>query len=137
MTTIIPAAATLEGKKGLVLGIANDQSIAWGCARAFRAMGADLAVSYLNDKAKKFVEPLAQQLEAEIFEPVDVTGEGELKAIFDKIGEKWGKLDFALHSIAFAPKEDSARPRRRLLARGLPAGDGRLLPFLHPHGQVC
>lgn len=106
MTTIIPAAATLEGKKGLVLGIANDQSIAWGCARAFRAMGADLAVSYLNDKAKKFVEPLAQQLEAEIFEPVDVTGEGQLKAIFDKIGEKWGKLDFALHSIAFAPKED-------------------------------
>jgi len=106
MTTIIPAIATLEGKKGLVLGIANDQSIAWGCARAFRAMGADLAISYLNDKAKKHVEPLAQQVEAQIFEPVDVTGDGQLKAIFDKIGDTWGRLDFALHSIAFAPKDD-------------------------------
>ncbi|WP_448206239.1 enoyl-ACP reductase FabI [Azospirillum sp. sgz302134] len=106
MTTIIPAAATLEGKKGLVLGIANDQSIAWGCARAFRAMGADLAISYLNEKAKPHVEPLAKQLECEIFEPVDVTGEGQLKAMFEKIEQKWGKLDFALHSIAFAPKED-------------------------------
>jgi len=106
MTTMIPAAASLEGKKGLILGIANDQSIAWGCAKAFKALGADLAISYLNDKAKKHVEPLAQEVEAEIFEPVDVTGEGQLKAMFEKIEQKWGKLDFALHSIAFAPRED-------------------------------
>ncbi|MCW2247189.1 enoyl-[acyl-carrier protein] reductase I [Azospirillum fermentarium] len=106
MTTIIPAAASLHGKKGLILGIANDQSIAWGCAKAFKALGADLAISYLNEKAKPHVEPLAGEIGAEIFEPVDVTGEGELQAMFDKIGEKWGKLDFALHSIAFAPRED-------------------------------
>ena len=106
MTTIIPAAATLAGKKGLVLGIANDQSIAWGCARAFRALGAELAISHLNDKARKHVEPLARQVEAEIFEPVDVTAEGQLEAIFDTIGARWGRLDFALHSIAFAPRED-------------------------------
>jgi enoyl-[acyl-carrier protein] reductase I len=106
MSTMIPAAASLAGKKGLILGIANDQSIAWGCAKAFRALGADLAISYLNEKAKPYVEPLAREVEAEIFEPVDVTGEGQLKAMFEKIAQKWGKLDFALHSIAFAPRED-------------------------------
>ena len=67
-------AKLLEGKKGLIVGIANDQSIAWGCARAFRALGADLAVTYLNDKAKKFVEPLAKVLEAPIFMPLDEIG---------------------------------------------------------------
>lgn len=106
MSVIIPAAASLEGKKGLILGIANDQSIAWGCAKAFRALGADLAVSYLNEKAKPHVQPLADELGCEIFEPVDVRGEGELKAMFEKIDQKWGKLDFVLHSIAFAPRED-------------------------------
>ncbi|HEY0836653.1 MAG TPA: enoyl-ACP reductase FabI [Azospirillum sp.] len=106
MSTMIPAVASLKGKKGLILGIANDQSIAWGCAKAFRALGADLAISYLNEKSKTYVGPLAQQVEAEIFEPVDVTGEGQLKAMFEKIAQKWGKLDFALHSIAFAPRED-------------------------------
>ncbi len=106
MSTMIPSATSLAGKKGLILGIANDQSIAWGCAKAFRALGADLAISYLNEKAKPHVEPLAREVEAEIFEPVDVTGEGQLKAIFEKIEQKWGKLDFALHSIAFAPRDD-------------------------------
>ncbi|MDR3516928.1 MAG: enoyl-ACP reductase FabI [Azospirillaceae bacterium] len=97
---------SLVGKKGLILGIANDKSIAYGCAKAFRSLGADLAISYLNEKAKPYVQPLAEELEAEIFEPVDVRGEGELEAIFDKISAKWGRLDFALHSIAFAPKDD-------------------------------
>ena len=62
----------LKGRKGLIVGIANDQSIAWGCAKAFRALGADLAVTYLNEKAKKHVEPLARELEAPIFMPLDV-----------------------------------------------------------------
>jgi enoyl-[acyl-carrier protein] reductase I len=65
-------AKLLEGKKGLIVGIANDQSIAWGCAQAFRALGAEIAVTYLNDKAKKFVEPLARELEAPIMMPLDV-----------------------------------------------------------------
>ena len=72
MTIPFAKAPLLEGKRGLIVGIANDQSIAWGCAKAFRAFGAELAVTYLNEKAKKFVEPLAKELEAPIFMPLDV-----------------------------------------------------------------
>jgi enoyl-[acyl-carrier protein] reductase I len=96
----------LKDKKALVTGIANDQSIAWGCAKAFRAFGADLAITYLNDKAKPHVEPLAKEVEASIFMPLNLQIEGQLEAVFDTIREKWGKLDICLHSIAFAPKED-------------------------------
>jgi enoyl-[acyl-carrier protein] reductase I len=97
---------TLEGKRGLVVGIANDSSIAYGCAKAFRSLGAELAVTYLNAKAERHVKPLADELEASLFLPLDVRNEGELEAVFAAIQEKWGKLDFVLHSIAFAPKED-------------------------------
>lgn len=99
------AAKLLEGKRGLVIGIANDQSIAWGCARAFRGLGAELAVTYLNEKSKRFVEPLARELEAPLFLPLDVLQDGQLEAVFEEIGAKWGHLDFVLHSIAFSPKE--------------------------------
>ena len=95
----------LKGRKGLIVGIANDQSIAWGCARAFRALGANLAVTYLNEKARKFVEPLARELESEIFMPLDVMAPGETEAVFDQIGKQWGQLDFLVHSIAFSPRE--------------------------------
>src|SRR6476661_10386087 len=98
-------AKLLEGKKGLIVGIANDQSIAWGCAKAFRAFGAEVAVTYLNDKAKKFVEPLARALEAPIFMPLDVNTPGQMEAVFERISKEWGKLDFAVHSIAFAPQQ--------------------------------
>ena len=95
----------LKGKKGLIVGIANDQSIAWGCARAFRALGADLAVTYLNDRARKFVEPLARKLEAPIFMPLDVNIDGQTEQVFERIQKEWGQLDFLLHSIAFSPRE--------------------------------
>jgi enoyl-[acyl-carrier protein] reductase I len=95
----------LKGRKGLIVGIANDQSIAWGCAKAFRALGADLAVTYLNDKAKKFVEPLADEVEAEMFLPLDVRVPGQLESVFEQIKSKWNQLDFLVHSIAFSPKE--------------------------------
>src|SRR3954470_19009345 len=95
----------LKGRKGLVVGIANDQSIAWGCAKAFRALGAELAVTYLNDRAKKHVEPLAKELEAQIFVPLDVNAEGQMEQVFQLIEKEWGRLDFLLHSIAFSPKE--------------------------------
>jgi enoyl-[acyl-carrier protein] reductase I len=94
------------GKKGLVTGIANDQSIAYGCAKAFRRLGAEVAVTYLNDKARPYVEPLARELEAPIFMPLDVRAEGSMEAVFAAIAKKWGRLDFAVHSMAFAPKED-------------------------------
>ena len=95
----------LKGRKGLIVGIANDQSIAWGCAKAFRALGADLAVTYLNERAKKHVEPLARELEAPIFMPLDVSVDGQMEQVFERIEQEWGKLDFFLHSIAFSPKE--------------------------------
>lgn len=98
--------ALLKGKKALVTGIANDQSIAWGCAKAFHAFGADVAVTYLNEKSKRFVEPLAKELNAPILMPLDLQKPGELEAVFDAVKEKWGTLDIVLHSIAFAPKDD-------------------------------
>lgn len=96
----------LKGKNALIVGIANENSIAYGCAKAFKARGADLAITYLNEKAKPHVEPLAEELGASIFLPCDVSKEGELEKVFTEIQSKWGKLDIALHSIAFAPKED-------------------------------
>jgi enoyl-[acyl-carrier protein] reductase I len=104
---MIPAvkAKLLEGKRGLVVGIANEQSIAWGCAKAFRAFGAELGVTYLNDKARKFVEPLAQAVGAQIVMPLDVRVAGEMEAVFERVADQWGVLDFVVHSIAFSPKE--------------------------------
>jgi enoyl-[acyl-carrier protein] reductase I len=98
-------AKLLDGKKGLIVGIANDQSIAWGCAKAYRALGSELAITYLNDKAKKHVEPLAREVEAAIVMPLDMRVPGQLEAVFDRISEEWGSLDFVIHSIAFSPKE--------------------------------
>lgn len=96
----------LAGKKGLVVGIANAHSIAWGCAKAFHDHGAQLAITYLNDKAKPFVQPLAAQLDAPIIAPLDVTQPEQQDALFETITQQWGTLDFVLHAIAFAPKED-------------------------------
>lgn len=96
----------LDGKKGLVVGIANEHSIAWGCAQAYRAAGAELAVTWLNERARPYVEPLARQLDATIAMPLDVTAPAQMAALFDAIRERWGRLDFVLHAIAFAPKAD-------------------------------
>jgi len=96
----------LAGKRGLVVGIANERSIATGCATLFRAAGAELAVTYLNDKAEPFVRPLAQALESDIVLPCDVRIPGQLEAVFERITRDWGRLDFLLHSIAFAPADD-------------------------------
>ena len=105
MTLDIPR-PVLKGKKALVAGIANEHSIAYGCAAAFRELGADLAITYLNEKSKSFVEPLARKLEAPIFAPLDVSTGGELEALFDRIRKEWGRLDIVVHSIAWAPKGD-------------------------------
>ena len=96
----------LSGHKSLVVGIANDQSIAFGCAEAFRTAGADLAITWLNDKARAYVEPLGQGLGAEIMLPLNVEKPGELENVFAEIQSRWGRLDSVVHSIAFAPQED-------------------------------
>ena len=96
----------LAGRKGLVVGIANEHSIAYGCARILRRCGAELAVTWLNDKARPHVEPLARELGAPIAMALDVEQPGALEAVFDTVRERWGRLDFVLHSIAFAPTTD-------------------------------
>ncbi len=100
------AAPVLQGQKALVTGIANEHSIAYGCAAAFRKLGADIAVTYLNEKAKAYVEPLAKELEASLLMPLDVQKPGQLEEVFQSIRARWGKLHIVLHSIAYAPKQD-------------------------------
>lgn len=97
---------SLEGQRALVVGIANEHSIAWGCAQALHRQGARLAITWLNDKAEPYVRPLAESLGAEIMLPLDVSQPDQLAQLFQAIGERWGRLDTLLHSIAFAPKAD-------------------------------
>ena len=96
----------LKGTKALVVGVANQYSIAYGCAKAFRELGADLAVTYVNEKTRGYVEPLAKELEASIVMHLDVSTPGMLESVFERIGKEWGQLDILVHSIAFAPKAD-------------------------------
>jgi enoyl-[acyl-carrier protein] reductase I len=104
--TLDPPRAILTGAKALVTGIANEDSIAYGCAKAFHELGAKLAITYANDKARPYVEPIATTLQAPIFMPLDASRPGELEAVFERIGKEWGSLDILVHSIAWAPKDD-------------------------------
>lgn len=105
MTIVVPR-PPLKGLKALVVGIANEHSIAYGCARAFRELEADLAITYLNEKAKPYVQPLAEALQAPILMPLDVSRPDELEAVFERVKREWGRLDILVHSIAWAPKDD-------------------------------
>lgn len=96
----------LEGKRGLVVGIANEYSIAAGCAKAFSQAGAKLAITYINDKSKPYVLPIANEVNAEMILPLDVQDDAQLDAVFEQIKTTWGELDFILHSIAYCPKDD-------------------------------
>lgn len=105
MTLNVPH-PVLASAKALVVGVANDSSIAYGCARALRELGADLALTYLNEKARPHVEPLARAVDASLLLPLDVGVPGELDAVFETIARDWGRLDVLVHSIAWAPKDD-------------------------------
>jgi enoyl-[acyl-carrier protein] reductase I len=94
----------LLGQKALVVGVANDQSIAYGCAKAFRTLGAELAITWLNEKARPYVEPLANELEAKITGTLDVSIPGKVESTFEQVRSQWGELDILVHSIAFAPR---------------------------------
>jgi enoyl-[acyl-carrier protein] reductase I len=96
----------LKDSRALVVGVANEHSIAYGCAKAFHELGAKVAITYVNDKARRHVEALAKAVEAPLFLPLDVAIPGQLEAVFDAIARHWGALDILVHSIAFAPKED-------------------------------
>ncbi len=96
----------LKGKRGLVVGVANGDSIAFGCAAKLRAFGAEIALTYLNDKARPHVAPLAEALDARLLMPLDVSQPGQMQVVFEQLRETWGTLDFVIHSIAFAPRDD-------------------------------
>lgn len=96
----------LPGKRALIVGVANDQSIAWGVARAMRQAGALVAITYLNDKAERFVRPLAESLDAPIIAPLDAGRPDQEEALFAALAATWGGLDILVHSIAFAPRDD-------------------------------
>lgn len=100
------ALLNLAGKTGLVVGISNELSIAYGCANVFKRAGAQLAISYANNKAEPYVRPLAEELDSPIIMPCDVQKPEQMTALFEAIGKQWGQLDFMLHSIAYAPKAD-------------------------------
>jgi len=102
----VPITASLLGKRGLVVGIANQSSIAAGCARAFTSAGAELAATYLNEKSLPFVKPVTDALGCKLLLPCDVRVPGQLETVFERISSEWGKLDFLLHAIAFAPADD-------------------------------
>lgn len=105
MTTETPR-PILKGAKALIAGIANEHSIAYGCAKAFHEVGADLAITYVNEKTRTYVEPLARDMETSIFMPLDVAKQSDIDAVFARIEKEWGKLDIFVHSLAWAPKED-------------------------------
>jgi enoyl-[acyl-carrier protein] reductase I len=96
----------MAGKRGLILGVANNRSIAWGIAKACAAQGAELALTYQGDALKKRVEPLAQELGAGVAGHCDVTDPASMDAVFDAVGRKWGGLDFVVHAIAFSDKDE-------------------------------
>jgi enoyl-[acyl-carrier protein] reductase I len=95
----------LSGQKALIVGVANDRSIAWGCAQAMHQSGAEIAMTYLNDRARPYVEPLAAAVEAPLFLPLEVRDTAQVDALFEAVAAKWGRLDILVHSIAFAPRE--------------------------------
>jgi enoyl-[acyl-carrier protein] reductase I len=101
----VPRSSILTGQKALIVGVANDRSIAWGCAEAMHRSGAEIAMTYLNDKARPYVEPLATAVEAALLLPLDVRDMAQVDALFDAIASKWGRLDILVHSIAFAPRQ--------------------------------
>src|SRR4249919_570889 len=112
----------LKGAKALVVGIANDSSIAYGCAKAFRELGADLALTYLSEKARPHVEPLARELDAALFLPLNVAVAGELEAVFGAVGQQCGELARLDRSTAFALKLDDKRGGLDRAASGVETG---------------
>src|SRR5512144_2223927 len=117
MTLEAPRPA-LKGAKALVAGVANEHSIAYGCAKALHELGAELALTYVNEKTKGYVEPVARELAAPIFMPLDVAVPGMLEAVFERIADEWGALDIVVHSLASAPKEDLRGPLLHCSAEG-------------------
>jgi enoyl-[acyl-carrier protein] reductase I len=100
----------MKGKKGLIVGVANDKSIAWGIAQALHREGAELAFTYLNESLKKRVTPLAEGIGSKLILPCDVGSDDDIKAVYKELEKEWGHLDFLVHSVAFANKDELKGP---------------------------
>ena len=124
MTIPTAKAPLLEGKKGLIVGIANERSIAWGCAKAFRALGAELAITYVNEKTKKYVDPLAHEVSASIVMPMHAQIAGQMEAVFERIARDWGRLDFSHSFHSIRPEGNIAGARSRCVTGRLFDDDG-------------
>jgi enoyl-[acyl-carrier protein] reductase I len=122
--TCIPAACTfafmdlMKGKRGVIFGVANDKSLAWGIAQRLRAEGAELAFTYLNEVFEKRVRPLAESLGAEIVMGCDVSRDSDVEGVFTEIEQRWGSLDFIVHSVAYAGREDLRKPFHQTTREG-------------------
>ena len=106
MNSVADASGIMAGKRGLVMGVANERSIAWGISAAAAAQGAELAFTYQGDALKKRVEPLAASIGSSLVMPCDVTDEASMDAIFDELKKTWGSIDFIVHAIAYSDKEE-------------------------------
>ena len=126
----------MHGKRGLIMGVANDHSIAWGIARTLAAQGAKLAFTYQGDALGKRVKPLAASVEADLVLPCDVEDIGSVDAVFAAIAQTWGTLDFLVHAIAFSDKTQLDRPLRRHHAREFSAHHADLVLRLHRSGEA-
>lgn len=102
----VPQGNLMTGKRGLIMGVANNRSIAWGISKAVAAQGAEIALTYQGDALKKRVEPLASELGSSLVLPCDVTDSSSMDAVFATLKEKWGSLDFLVHAIAFSDKNE-------------------------------
>jgi enoyl-[acyl-carrier protein] reductase I len=105
MPAEITRSSILNGQKALIVGVANDRSIAWGCAEAMHRSGAEIAMTCLNEKALPHVEPLASAVDASLLLPLEVRDAAKVDALFEAIASQWGRLDILVHSIAFAPRQ--------------------------------
>ncbi len=102
----VPSGTLMQGKRGLIMGVANNRSLAWGIAKATAAQGAQLAFTYQGDALKKRVEPLAQEIGSRLVLPCDVTDAASMDAVFAELRRQWGALDFLVHAIAFSDKAE-------------------------------
>jgi len=100
----------MAGKRGIVFGVANDKSIAWGVAKQLHAAGAEIAFTYLNEALEKRVRPLAESLGSDVILPCDVSSDAEIDAVYAELEKRWGKIDFVVHAVAFANREDLKKP---------------------------
>ncbi len=130
------ASGLMRGKRGLIMGVANNRSIAWGIAKACHAQGAALALTYQGDALKKRVEPLAQEIGGLVVGHCDVTEPATMDAVFAAVAEKWGGLDFLVHAIAFSDKDELDRPLRRYLGGQFRQDHAHQLLLVHRGGAA-